>query len=153
MIQFSDGSKFLYGDRCGRYSGLEKKAVDDRIPDYKILRSEAFYAAAGEPLEEGTRVGIARSGMFFDLYPFWSAFFRRLGAQVVLSPPLLPLSWKKGKGTKIRDVLPHGSPGGPPRRSCRDGCGLSFIPEVVDMEPLPWAEECPGLYLLFAPDL
>ena len=24
VIQFNDGSKFLYGDRCGRYSGLEK---------------------------------------------------------------------------------------------------------------------------------
>ncbi len=30
-------------------------------------------------------MGIACSGLFHELYPFWSAFFRTLGAGVVLS--------------------------------------------------------------------
>jgi len=145
VIQFSDGSKFLYGDRCGRFSGLEKKAVDDRLPDYKVLRNEAFYAAADEPLEEGIRVGLARSGMFFDLYPFWSAFFRGLGAKIVLSPPTSSGILEKGK-RELKSEMCYPMEvlvGHHAELAEMADLDYLFIPEVVDMEPLPWAVEWP----------
>ncbi len=145
VIQFSDGSKFLYGDRCGRFSGLEKKAVDDRLPDYKVLRNDAFYAAAGEPLEEGIRVGLARSGMFFDLYPFWSAFFRGLGAKIVLSPPTSSGILEMGK-RELKSEMCYPMEvlvGHHAELNEMADLDYLFIPEVVDMEPLPWADEWP----------
>lgn len=147
VIQFNDGSKFLYGDRCGRYSGLEKKVVDERIPDYKVLRNEAFYEAAGEPLQEGLRIGVARSGMFFDLYPFWSAFFRRLGAQIVLSPPTSSGILEKGKRElKSEMCYPMEVLVGHHAELAGMDLDYLFIPEVVDMEPLPWAQEWPRAF-------
>ncbi|HHU75901.1 MAG TPA: hypothetical protein GXZ24_03270 [Firmicutes bacterium] len=147
VIAFNDGSKFLYGDRCGRYSGLEKKVIDDRIPDYKVLRNEAFYAAAGEPLGDGLRIGLARSGMFFDLYPFWSAFFRRLGAQIVLSPPTTPGIMEKGKRElKSEMCFPLEVLVGHHAELNEMDLDYLFIPEVVDMEPLLWAREWPRAF-------
>ncbi|NLX90954.1 MAG: hypothetical protein GXZ07_05120 [Firmicutes bacterium] len=147
VIQFKDGSKFLYGDRCGRYSGLEKKVVDERIPDYKVWRNEAFYEAAGEPLQEGPRIGIARSGMFFDLYPFWSAFFRSLGVQIVLSPPTSTGILEKGKRElKTEMCFPMEVLVGHYAELAEMDLDYLFIPEVVDMEPLPWAQEWPRAF-------
>ncbi len=88
MIRFKDGSKFIYGDRCGRYSELERKKGSVDFPDYLKIREKIFYESAGEPLAEGVEVGIACSGLFHELYPFWSAFFRTLGGRGGVERPV-----------------------------------------------------------------
>ena len=93
-----DRGKFLYGDRCGRFSGLDKKIKGyEQLSDYIARRNKIFAEAAGEPRREGPRVGLARSGMFFELYPFWAAFFRELGAVAVLSSKTTESTLEKGK--------------------------------------------------------
>ena len=129
VISFEGGGKFIYGDRCGRYSGLDRSGKEAEKPDYAALREKLFMEAAGEPLNTGPRVGIARSGMFFDLYPFWAAFFRSLGGA---GGPLLgngnenPGAGKVPPG--LGDVLPDESNRRPLRGAGRRGPGLHICP-------------------------
>ncbi len=144
VISFSDGSKFLYGDRCGRYSGLERKAAEHDLPDYLARRNDIFAAAAGEAVKGGPRVGIARAGLFFDLFPFWQAFFRELGAEVVLSPPTNDDIQEKGKRElKAEMCYPLEVLVGHYAKLAEADLSYIFVPEVVDMEPLPWAPAWP----------
>ncbi|MEW5922121.1 MAG: acyl-CoA dehydratase activase [Bacillota bacterium] len=147
VITFSDGSKFLYGDRCGRYSGLDKKAVEQELPDYLARRKSIFDTAAGEPLQGGPCVGIARAGLFFDLYPFWAAFFRKLGAEVVLSPPTNDEILEKGKRELDAEMCyPLEVLVGHYRKLAEMDLSYIFVPEVVDMEPLPWVPDWPRAF-------
>ncbi len=144
VIEFSDGSKFLYGDRCGRYSGLDKKADFQEFPDYLSRRNNIFQQSAGEPFKSGPAIGVARAGLFFDLYPFWAAFFRELGARVVLSPQTTDEILEKGKRELEAEMCyPLEVLVGHYRELMEEEVDYIFVPEVVDMEPLPWAEKWP----------
>ncbi len=146
-IEFSDGKTFLYGDRCGRYSGLEKKVTRTDFPDYISLRNELFARAAGEPLAQGPRVGIARGGLFFDLFPFWSAFFRELGARVMLSPETSEFILEQGKRQLESEMCyPLEVLVGHYQALAEEDLEYIFVPEVVDMEPLPWALSWPRAF-------
>ncbi len=146
VITFSDGSTFLYGDRCGRFSELEKKRASQyaHLPDHTALRDEIFFEAAGEPLEEGTTVGIARGGLFFDLYPFWASFFRDLGTRVVLSDATTDETLEEGKRRLDAEMCyPLEVLVGHYADLVEKDPDLIFLPDVVDMEPLSWGESWP----------
>ena len=146
VITFSDGSSVLYGDRCGRYSGLERERALEytELPDYLSERNEIFYRCAGDPLEDGPTVGIARGGMFYDLYPFFAGFFRRLGARVVLSPETTDEILAQGKRYLEADMCyPIEVLVGHYHQLFSTDLDFVFLPEVVDIEPLPWAQDWP----------
>ncbi len=144
VIKFSDGSKFIYGDRCGRFSELEKKKQSSDLPDYQLIREKAFSEAAGEPLLDGVQVGIACGGLYHELYPFWSAFFRSLGAKVVLSGESSEEILEKGKMDLAAEMcFPVEVLIGHYRELVDKDLEYIFIPEVIDLEPLPWAKEWP----------
>ena len=145
VIEFGDGSKFLYGDRCGRFSGLDKKIAGyEQLPDYIARWNKIFWEATGEPLKEGPRVGLARSGMFFELYPFWAAFFRELGVAVVLSDKTTESTLEKGKRKLEAEMCyPMEVLVGHYQELLEKDLDYIFVPEVVDMEPLPWAPDWP----------
>ena len=79
-----------YGDRCGKYDLRDTGEDYSHIPDLfrereKLLQSA--YQPGHELPEDAPRVGFPRALLYFDLYPFWQAFFNELGCQVVLSAP------------------------------------------------------------------
>ncbi|MFO8059834.1 MAG: acyl-CoA dehydratase activase [Bacillota bacterium] len=147
VITFADGSKFLYGDRCGRYSGLEKKRATQyaHLPDYVSLRNEVFYDLVKEPPQaDGPTVGIAKSGLFFDLYPFWSTFFRKIGASVSLSADTSEKTLEEGKKHLDSEMCyPMEVLIGHYSELADSDADYIFVPDVVTMEPLPWAKEWP----------
>ncbi len=146
VISFSDGSHFLYGDRCGRFSGLEKKRASQyaHLPDYVAPRNEAFYEAAGEPRRDGPTVGLARSGLFFSLYPFWAAFFRKIGARVVLSSETSEETLEEGKRNLDSEMCyPMEVIVGHYKELVDSAVDYIFVPDVVTLEALPWAEDWP----------
>ncbi len=144
IIKFKDGSKFIYGDRCGRYSELERKKGSVDFPDYLKIREKIFYESAGQPLSEGVEVGIACSGLFHELYPFWAAFFRTLGARVVLSGRSGEELLEHGKNSLAADMCyPVEVLVGHYHQLVKDDPDFIFIPEIVDLEPLPWAGTWP----------
>ncbi len=144
IIRFNDGSKFIYGDRCGRFSELDKKKKTGNLPDYQQIRENIFQEAAGEPLEDGIEVGIACSGLYHELFPFWSAFFRSLGARVVLSGKSSEEILEQGKMDLSAEMCyPIEVLVGHYRELVNKDPDYIFIPEVIDLEPLPWAKEWP----------
>ncbi|MDO9536117.1 MAG: acyl-CoA dehydratase activase [Bacillota bacterium] len=144
VIKFTDGSSFLYGDRCGRYSGMDKKVKGSHLPDFLSLRNKLFYEAAGETYPGGKRVGLAKSGMFFDLYPFFAAFFRELGAEIVISSDTSEDTLEKGKKKLESEMCyPVEVIVGHYQELLEKDLDFIFLPEVVDMEPLPWARDWP----------
>ncbi len=84
---FSDGRRFISGNRCERGLGLERS--DNGIPNmyqYKMRRLFGYRPLPKEQAVRGT-VGIPRVLNIYEDYPFWYTFFTKLGYRVVLSPP------------------------------------------------------------------
>ncbi|MBE1302483.1 2-hydroxyacyl-CoA dehydratase [Clostridium botulinum] len=86
VSKFSDGRKFISGNRCERCTGAtknEKKAAN--LFDYKYKRIFGYKPLS---IEEATRgeVGIPRVLNMYENYPFWYTFFTELGFRVILSP-------------------------------------------------------------------
>lgn len=84
--QFSDGSRFVSGNRCERGAGLESSTRD--VPDlyeYKYKRIVGYKQSAGIEYTRGT-VGIPRVLNMYENYPFWFTFFDNLKFRVELSP-------------------------------------------------------------------
>lgn len=83
---FSDGRKFISGNRCERGAGLERKNQDmPNLYEYKYKRIFGYRSLKNEEAKRGV-VGIPRVLNIYENYPFWYTFFTKLGFRVVLSP-------------------------------------------------------------------
>lgn len=141
VITFTDGTKFVYGDRCGRYSSLEKRGGAG-LPGY--LRSREKFWAASSPSPGKTRVGIACGGLYHELYPFWAAFFTALGAEVVLSGESGEAVLEEGKRYLSAEMCyPVEVLIGHYRKLVEKDPDFIFLPEVLSLEPLPLAARWP----------
>ena len=86
ISEFSDGSRYVTGNRCERGAGETSKPNDN--PD---LYKKKFNILFSRPnLEEDAafrgEIGIPRVLNMYEDYPFWHAFFSRLGFRIRLSP-------------------------------------------------------------------
>ena len=94
--EFSNGKKFISGNRCERGMGIEKSAKE--IPNlYKYKYDRLFKY---KPLEEckakrGT-IGIPRVLNMYEDYPFWFTLFTNLGFRVILSEKTNRKTYEKG---------------------------------------------------------
>ncbi|HED24011.1 MAG TPA: hypothetical protein ENN91_02700, partial [Firmicutes bacterium] len=148
VISFADGKKFIYGDRCGRYSGLEKADKGNKLPDYAAERLALMEKTVPEPLKEGPRIGIARGGLYFDYYPYWAAFFKVLGCRVVRSEETNAETLQKGKVSLDSEMCyPMKVLIGHYRELSEKDLDYIFIPEIINMEALPWASQWPRSFV------
>ncbi len=90
VLTFSDGRKFISGNKCERGAGQHRAGKEYNLFDYKykLLASYAELAAEGEKTPENLtrgRVGLPLQLVMFEQMPLWSAFFRALGFEVVPS--------------------------------------------------------------------
>lgn len=86
ISEFSDGSRYVTGNRCERGAGETVKPNDNPdmykekfslLFDRPVLKDDAAFRGV---------IGIPRVLNIYEDYPFWHAFFSRLGFKVVLSP-------------------------------------------------------------------
>ena len=94
--KFSNGKKFISGNRCERGSGnISNKSNLPNIYKYKYERLFNY-----TPLEEkdATRgvIGIPRVLNMYEDYPFWFTFFTNLGFRVILSEKSTRKTYEKG---------------------------------------------------------
>ena len=86
-----EGEKPLYyGSRCEKYDVDRRARESLAFPDHFGERQEmllAPYTPSEAPSTGAIRVGIPRALLFYELYPFWQAFFGELGCEVVVSDP------------------------------------------------------------------
>ncbi len=103
--KFSDGKKFITGNRCERGAGRE--AEDKALPnlfEYKYKRLFSYTPLAEEFAKRGT-IGIPRVLNMHENYPFWFTFFTELGFRVVLSPVSSKSIYELGMETISSDTV------------------------------------------------
>jgi predicted nucleotide-binding protein (sugar kinase/HSP70/actin superfamily) len=83
---FGGGRRFITGNRCEKGSGRSRKGKVEAPNLFKQKNELLFDRAclAPEDAPRGT-VGIPRALNMYENYPFWHAFFTKLGFSVVLS--------------------------------------------------------------------
>ena len=85
---FPDGKTFISGNRCENV--LQNKKVQSfefNMYDYKYKRLFEFYKPLAADKSPRGEIGIPRALNMYENYPFWFAFFTKLGFRVVLSDP------------------------------------------------------------------
>lgn len=96
LNQFSNGKKFISGNRCEKGAGLEK--AKNELPNlykYKYNRLFNYEPLSIEKVTRGT-IGIPRVLNMYEDYPFWFTLFTNLGFRVVLSEKTNRKTYEKG---------------------------------------------------------
>ena len=94
--EFSNGKKFISGNRCERGAGIEKSKT--QIPNlykYKYQRLFQYKPLEEEKAKRGT-IGIPRVLNMYEDYPFWFTLFTNLGFRVILSEKSDRKTYEKG---------------------------------------------------------
>lgn len=83
---FSDGRKYITGNRCERgLGGVKNKENIPNLFEYKYEKLFSYPVLAESEAENGV-IGIPRVLNFYENYPFWATFFKELGFAIRLSP-------------------------------------------------------------------
>ena len=93
---FSNGKKYISGNRCEKGAGNISKNID--LPNLVKYKNERIFGYT--PLNEkdaprGT-IGIPRVLNMYEDYPFWFTFFTELGFRVILSEKSTRTTYEKG---------------------------------------------------------
>lgn len=83
---FSDGSRFITGNRCEKGSG--QKTSHNDLPDLYEYKNKRLFDYEPLPEDQAKRgvIGIPRGLNMYEDYPFWFTLLTKLGFRVVLSP-------------------------------------------------------------------
>ena len=104
ISKFSDGSKFVTGNRCEKGAGIEKTHSD--VPNLYKIKEDLLFNRPVLSEEDAPRgvIGIPRVLNMYEDYPFWHAFFTKLGFRVVLSPASNKKMYESGMDTISSDT-------------------------------------------------
>lgn len=97
---FSDGNRYIAGNRCEKGLGNEQQ-ITTKMPNlyvYKYRRTFGYTPLSEEEAVRGT-IGIPRVLNMYENYPFWFTFFNVLGFRVILSAPSSKKLYEKGLET------------------------------------------------------
>ncbi|MCD6416587.1 MAG: CoA activase [Planctomycetes bacterium] len=137
-VSIEGRAPLYYGSRCGKYDEAKEDKKGLRLPDLFAERRQALLGTypdrdPEEPL--GVKVGIPRVMTFFDLYPFWKAFFTEIGCQVVLSEPTNRETVNTGAGLMTTETcLPIITSHGHVARMLESDVDYVFVPSVINLE-------------------
>ena len=85
ITTFSDGSRFVTGNRCERGGDAKKKRSDrPNLYDYKYKRCFAYRRLTDKNATRG-EIGIPRTLNMYENYPFWFTLLTSLGFKVMIS--------------------------------------------------------------------
>ncbi|MDR3352872.1 MAG: acyl-CoA dehydratase activase-related protein, partial [Zoogloeaceae bacterium] len=101
--RFSDGRKFISGNRCERGLGKAKNASE--LPDLYTWKYERVFGYEAKKDAPRGVMGIPRALNMFENYPLWHTFFTELGYEVLLSPPSSKAILEQGLDTLPSDTV------------------------------------------------
>ena len=94
--KFSNGSKYISGNRCEKGAGIvDKKTELPNLVKYKFDRIFGYTPLDEEDATRGI-IGIPRVLNMYEDYPFWFTFLTNLGFRVVLSEKSNRKTYEKG---------------------------------------------------------
>ena len=93
---FGGGRRFITGNRCEKGAGA--KSTKTQAPNLFALKNKLLFDRPTLDPEEAPRgtVGIPRALNMYENYPFWHAFFTKLGFSVVLSDQSTKATYEAG---------------------------------------------------------
>lgn len=94
-VVIADEPPIFYGARCERFeeAGRTRASTTSAIPDLFAERNRFLlgdYVPPEGPRNGRPRVAIPRALIFYDLFPYWRAFFNDLNIEIVLSEATNP---------------------------------------------------------------
>ncbi|MBM4034465.1 MAG: CoA activase [Planctomycetes bacterium] len=132
-----------YGSRCGKYDE-EKKAglgaqVGARLPRLFREREQWLlnsYAKNKPDRPNGRAIGIPRITGYFEMFPFWKAFFTECGFQVVPSSRTNRAILREGLERVVAETcFPIKAAHGHVLELLRREVDYLFLPSVVNLKP------------------
>ncbi|MDE5754440.1 MAG: acyl-CoA dehydratase activase [Oscillospiraceae bacterium] len=103
VIRFSDGGKFISGNRCEKGAGIKR---EKEIPDlYSYKYQKILDLAKKKPAKKRGTVGIPLVLNYYELLPFWHKFFTKLGFEVIISGESDRKTYFKGQHTIPSDTV------------------------------------------------
>ena len=94
--KFSDGSRYVSGNRCEKGAGITNKNTNlPNLIKYKYERVFNYLPITEEYAKRGT-IGIPRVLNMYEDYPFWFTFLTNLGFRVILSEKSNRKTYEKG---------------------------------------------------------
>ena len=103
VIRFSDGGRFISGNRCEKGAGIKRKTEVPDLYNYKYDR--LIELVSQQPKQRKAVVGLPMVLNFYELLPFWHTFFTRLGFQTVISGESDRKMYFKGQHTIPSDTV------------------------------------------------
>ncbi|MBQ7012575.1 MAG: 2-hydroxyacyl-CoA dehydratase [Oscillospiraceae bacterium] len=102
VIRFSDGGKFVSGNRCEKGAGIKRTF---EVPDlYTYKYDSLFQLAKTQPAVSRAKVGLPMVLNFYEQLPFWHTLFTRLGFTVEISGESDRKTYFKGQHTIASDT-------------------------------------------------
>ena len=83
--KFSDGHRFITGNRCERGIGGDSNGGAPNLVAYKRKRIFDYEPLPASEAKRGV-IGIPRVLNIYENFPFWATFFKNLGFSVLVSP-------------------------------------------------------------------
>ena len=104
ISKFSDGSRYITGNRCERGAGHVTEKSE--LPNLYTIKQKLLFDRPVLPEDKAKRgtIGIPRVLNMYENYPFWHAFFSSLGFRVILSPPSSKEIYASGMDTISSDT-------------------------------------------------
>ncbi len=103
VIRFSDGGRFISGNRCEKGAGITRKLS---IPDlYEYKYDSLLQIMQEQPQNPRATVGLPLVLNNYELLPFWHAFFKELGFRTVISGESDRQVYFKGQHTIPSDTV------------------------------------------------
>ncbi|MDH7481474.1 MAG: acyl-CoA dehydratase activase [Armatimonadota bacterium] len=130
----------FYGSRCEKYDVDRRTQVVSKYPDHFAERTEMLLEpyVPKEPITaDAPRIGIPRCLLFYELYPFWQAFFKELGCEVVISDPTTKKIIHDGAESSVAETcFPMKVALGHVLNLLNKEIDYIFLPSVINL-PLP----------------
>ena len=103
IIRFSDGGRFVSGNRCEKGAGIKRKS---EVPDlYHYKYDKLMELLETKPPRKKAVVGLPMVLNFYELLPFWHTLFTKLGFEVVISGESTRKMYFKGQHTIPSDTV------------------------------------------------
>jgi len=122
----------FYGGRCEKYETREKNSGPE-LPGYFKVRNDIFFVTEAAA---GTEIGVPRTLIFYELFPFFYKFLTELGFKPVLSEPTNRKIMEAGAELAAADTcLPVKVALGHIQALLKKGITRIFLPSVITLPP------------------
>ncbi len=103
VISFSDGRKFISGNRCEKGAGLTRKNDIPCMYEYKY--THLLECMKEQPEAPKAKIGLPLVLNFYEQLPFWHKLFYTLGFETVISSESSRKMYYKGQQTIPSDTV------------------------------------------------